>query len=263
MKRYLAVAKGMVMSFAAYRAGIFFTFIGNLLYMGLIYFLWRKIYQNDAMIHGLTFNQAFIYLALAGSIFILFKTWTEWAISRSILDGSIIVELIKPVDHQLMALAHTAGFALSNLVLITLPSALALFLFFRAEISLGIGTALFPLSLVLAFLISFTFDYTVGLTSFYTESLWGISMTKEIITSLLSGALVPLQFFPEGARRVLGLLPFQAIYHTPLTMFATPDLALNDYAKLLAVQAFWVVALFTASRLFYHRAVRVLTVSGG
>jgi ABC-2 type transport system permease protein len=263
MKRYLALTKGAFLAIITYRFGFFFTFIGNLIYMVLVYFLWRSIYQGSETIRGMTFDQTLTYLALASSIFVLFKTWTEWFMARTINDGSIATELIKPIDYQIYMLFRTAGFVLVNMVVITLPSVLVLFLVFGVRIETGIGLAFAPVALLLAFLISFTFDYIVGTSGFYTESTWGISMTKEIITTLLSGALVPLQFFPEGVRRVLELLPFQAIYHVPLTLITSPDLVLADCWRLLATQVFWVIALFVISRVFFGRALRVLTVSGG
>jgi ABC-2 type transport system permease protein len=259
----MALIKGAFMTWIAYRFSFPLTLVGTLLYMALMYHMWGSIYRNSELIHGMSFNQAFVYLALASSLFVLFKTWTDWSISRKILDGSIIVDLIKPLDFQLQMLFRSAGTVLFNLTVITLPSALVLFFVFKAEINLGIGLAFFPVGLFFAFLISFTIDYIVGLSSFYTESLWGISMTKEIITSVLSGALIPLQFFPETALQVLHLLPFQAIYHIPLTMITSPNLRVSDYLRLLATQAFWVAALFVLSRLFYRKAIQVLAVGGG
>ena len=263
MKPYLTLVKSIFATVVIYRVGLFFTLIGNLLYTVLIYFLWRSIYQGSETIRGMTFDQTLIYLALASSIFVLLKTWTEWFMTRTINDGSIATELIKPIDYQVCMLFRTAGFVLVNMVVITLPSVLVLFLVFGVRIETGIGLAFAPVALLLAFLISFTFDYIVGTSGFFTESTWGISMTKEIITTLLSGALVPLQFFPEGIRRVLELLPFQAIYHVPLTLITSPDLALADCWRLLASQVFWVVALLIISRVFFRQALRVLTVSGG
>jgi ABC-2 type transport system permease protein len=134
---------------------------------------------------------------------------------------------------------------------------------FSIQIPLGIGLALFPFSLLLAFLVSFAFDYFVGLVCFYTESVWGLSITKEIIVTVLSGALIPLQFFPDGIRAVLMWLPFQAIYYTPLTMVAQPTLGWASFLPMLGIQIFWVIVLFAATRLFYGQAVKVLRISGG
>jgi ABC-2 type transport system permease protein len=128
---------------------------------------------------------------------------------------------------------------------------------------LGPGLFLFPLSLLFAFFISFFLDYFVGLFGFYSESVWGLSTTKEILVTILSGALIPLQFFPDAIQKVLLWLPFQAIYHTPLMMITRPNQGWDVFLPMLATQIFWVVALFLATRLFYNQAVKVLRISGG
>jgi ABC-2 type transport system permease protein len=90
-----------------------------------------------------------------------------------------------------------------------------------------------------------------------------LSITKEIIVTVFSGALVPLQFFPDAIQRVLLLLPFQAIYYTPLMMVTKPDLGWETFLPMLAVQLLWALILFAATRLFYNQALKVLRVSGG
>ncbi|MBN1179497.1 MAG: ABC-2 family transporter protein [Anaerolineae bacterium] len=251
------------MAIMMYRLSFFFTVIGNLLYIVLLYFLWSSIYRGVETIRGMSFNQAFVYVALAGSIFTMVKTWADWEISWHITSGSIIMDLVKPLDFQFYFLSQTVGFMAFNFIMIALPSALVLLLFFGADVEMGVGLLFLPAGLILAFLISFAIDYIIGLTSFYTESIWGISMTKEIITTLLSGALVPLQFFPDAAQRILRLLPFQAIYHIPLTMLTAPNLDVRACLGLLGTQVVWVVLLFLAGRLLFTRASRVLMVSGG
>ena len=95
MKRYLTLTRSVFMTVVTYRFGFLFTFVGNLLYLVLVYFLWRGIYQGAETIRGMTLDQALVYLALASSIFVLLKTWTEWFMSRMVRDGSIAMELIK------------------------------------------------------------------------------------------------------------------------------------------------------------------------
>jgi ABC-2 type transport system permease protein len=263
MKPYLAHIKGVYMSQIVYRSGFIFTALGNLLYIALVYFLWSSIYGTSSVIHGLTFSQTFVYLAFASSMFILFKTYSDWILSRRILDGSIIVDLFRPIDFQLQLLSRAAGFALANFTIVTLPSLAVVMLVVGSALPIGIGWLFFPIALVLAFCLSFTLDYVVGLSSFYTASLWGISMTKEIIVTLLSGALVPLQFFPEAVQQVLRFLPFQAIYNIPVMLITQPNLGVGDYLQMLAVQMVWLVVLWGLSRLFFNKAIRVLTVAGG
>ncbi len=263
MRAYWAVLRGSYMVGMVYRFGFVFVILGNIAYMGISYYLWRSIYAHADTIRGLTFDETFLYVALGSSIFVLLKTYVDWGISYEIREGIIATYLIKPMDYGLYTLFGALGSVLINLTAITLPTLLLLTLVFRVSIEMGAGLVLFPVSLLLAFIISFCFDYFIGLLAFYTESTWGLAITKEIFVMVLSGALVPLQFFPDALQKILLALPFQAIYYTPLMMVSQPTLGWESLLSMLAVQVFWAVALFVLTRLFYNQAVKVLRVSGG
>jgi ABC-2 type transport system permease protein len=263
VRSYLAVVKASFQAGLAYRSGFIFAILNNLAYMSIAFYLWWSIYQGREVLKGLTFNQTFLYITIASSLFVLLKTWTDWEISFQITEGSIIMSLVKPISFQLAMMAQSLGFSLMNFISVTLPSILFLIFVFRIPINVGVGFLFFPVALVFSFLLNTTIDYIIGLTSFYTESIWGISSTKEIIISFLSGMLIPLQFFPDAIQNVLKFLPFQAMYHLPLMMLTSPDQRPTDYLAMLGVQAFWVVVVFVFARFFYKRAIRVLRVSGG
>ena len=263
MRGYLALLRGSITIGLVYRTGFLFTIFGNMLYMAVAYFLWHSIYQNTTTIHGLSFNETFIYVALGSTVFVLLKTYADWQIAHEIEDGTISIYLTKPVDYQLYAMCLSLGSTLTNLAAITVPALLLLVLVFKVSIPLGPGLLLFPVSLFLAFMISYFFDYATGLSAFYTESIWGISTTKEILISVLAGALVPLQFFPDAIQKVLLLLPFQAIYYTPLMMITRPQQDWGTLLSMLGVQAFWAIVLLIGTRLFYNQAIKVLRVAGG
>lgn len=264
MKKYLTISKAIQMQSMSFRFHFIFTSFGNLFYIILIYFLWRAIYSSSGeMIKGMTFNDTFLYLALATSIFGLFQTWTEWNISRSIGSGMIVMDFIKPVDYQLYMLANRVGFVITNLISISLPALILVVVVFKARINLGINIPFFILSIIFAFLISFNIDFIIGMISFYTESIWGISITKEAIVLLLSGAIIPLPFFPDMLRGVVEKLPFQAIFHIPLNILINDQLNLKELSGLILNQILWVVVMFLISRLFFRVASKVITVNGG
>jgi ABC-2 type transport system permease protein len=200
---------------------------------------------------------------LGSSIFILLKTYADWIIHYEIREGAIATYLTKPMDFQIYALFANLGSLLMNLTAISIPTALAMVFIFKVKVALGAGLILFPVSLFLAFLISFSIDYFIGLLGFYSESVWGLSITKEILVTVFSGALIPLQFFPDAIRNVLLWLPFQAIYHTPLMMITKADQSLDVFLPMLFVQLLWAVVLFVLARLFYNQAVKVLRIAGG
>lgn len=263
MRRYLAITRGAYMMGVIYRFGFVFTILGNIVYLGVAYYLWKSIYKHADVIRGLTFNETFLYVGLGSAVFILLKTYADWYIHYDIREGTIASYLIKPIDVSFYALFFSLGFFLINVTVITIPTFLLLIFVFKVQFVLGPGLLVFPVSLFLAFLISFFFDYFIGLFGFYSESVWGLSTTKEILITILSGALIPLQFFPDAIQKVLLWLPFQAIYHTPLMMITRPDQGWEVFLPMLGAQIFWVAILFVATRLFYNQAVKVLRISGG
>ncbi len=263
MRKYLAIVRGTYMVGMIYRLGFLFTIAGNVIYLGVAYYLWKSIFRNSITLRGLTFDQTFLYVGLGSAIFILLKTYTDWFMNSEIRDGSIAMYLTKPMDIGTYFLSASLGALLLNITIITIPTVLLLLFVFKVQFIIGIGLILFPISLLLAFFISFFFDYFVGLVCFYSESVWGISSTKEIIITVLSGALIPLQFFPAAVQKILFWLPFQAIYHTPLTMITQADKDLNTFLTMLFVQIIWIVLLYVATRLFYIQAIKTVRVAGG
>ncbi len=263
MRSYIPIARGTFMVGMVYRFGFLFTILGNIVYLGVAYYLWRSIYRYSDTINGLTFNETFLYVGLGSAIFILLKTYADWYLHYEIREGIIAIYLTKPIDLQLYMLFANLGSLLMNLMAITLPTAIMLGFVFRVSIPFGIGLFLFPFSLLLAFLISFSIDYFVGLMGFYSESVWGLSMTKEIIISVFSGALIPIQFFPEAMQKILLWLPFQAIFHTPIMMLTRPNQGMDIFLPMLVIQLSWALVLYFTARLFYNQAVKVLRVAGG
>src|SRR4051812_38952733 len=139
MMRYVSMIKGSFMAAAAYPIGLFFMLFGNLIYVVVTYFLWKQIYSGQDVLKGMTFNQTFVYLTLASSILILFKTYTDWAIARQILDGSIMQDLIKPIDYEWQQMARSLGDILFSGIIITIPTLIVIVLIFHAAIPAGIN----------------------------------------------------------------------------------------------------------------------------
>jgi ABC-2 type transport system permease protein len=183
--------------------------------------------------------------------------------SREVIEGSMVMHLIKPVDLQLYKLFEALGLVATKIFTVTLPSVLLILLIFKPDIPIGLNLVCFPISLILSYLIMFNVDFMVGLICFYNESTWGMSSAKDSVVLLLSGAVIPINFFPDALKMIVNFLPFQAIYNIPLNTLVSSRLTLNNYLTNILVQLFWIAVLFVINRLFYRKAVKVITVNGG
>ncbi len=264
MKRYWGLCRGALLDSVNFRGHYLFTFLGNILFITLIYFLWMAIFGNSTKnINGMSFNDTFMYLTLAASMSTLLKTWGDWDMSRAMLNGNIILQLLRPLDYQIYKIFDNLGFVISNFVVIFIPSFVLIVFIFNGGVALGINILFFIVAIIIAYLINNSIDFIIGSVSFYTESIWGISTTKDIIVLLLSGSVVPLPFFPETLRHIIELLPFQAIYNLPLQILTNKSLQVTDYLEFIGIQAIWAVLLLGASRLVFKKASKLITVNGG
>ncbi len=261
----LTLAKASFLEASAFRLYFLFTIISNFFYMILIYFLWKAIFSSveTVTINGMTFQQTFIYLALAGCISTVMMTYAEWTISRDVRDGTIVMMLIKPMDYQAIVLSKHLGDIFTNFLIIFLPSFVVVWALAGDGLVVGINLVFFLIAFVFAAAINLIFDFMIGLFAFYTESVWGISTMKDVIVTLLAGAAIPLAFFPDGLRRIVEWLPFQAIYNLPLQILVNNSLRTTDFLIILAKQLFWLVFLLGVSRLCFNKAKTAVTINGG
>jgi len=262
---YATVVRNSLMSTFTYRAHILFQMLGSVVGIVILWYLWKSIYagSGQTMLRGMGFNQTFLYVALGAALFVLMRTWAEWFISHQIRSGDIVVHFFRPYDHMAWTFADNLGMILGNLITITVPSLVVIFLVFGAPFPDLVHWALFLPALLQACLLSFLVDYFIGITSFWTESIWGISAGKDVLVLLLSGAMIPLPWFPDGVRDVLLWLPFASLYNTPLSLFAGTDPVSMDIGFRLGLQTFWLAVFFFGVRAYFRIAARRLTVAGG
>lgn len=239
--------------------------LGNLVYLIIVYSLWKSIFASspNQIVNGMTFKTTFIYLAMSKSMYTLFLSNTEWNISSSIIDGKIIMDFLKPMNYQLFYFLMYLGSVVFNFLFVFIPSIFFILFAVGKEENLGFKLVYFLVSLVLAMCISFIIDFFTGTVCFFTESTWGISILKEVIVLLLSGAIVPIPFFPDNLKRIVEVLPFHAIYNLPVQILTNSSQSRQDYLETIGIQIMWIIILFILSRLFYKRASKVLTINGG
>lgn len=265
LKKYIAFIKAGLMEGMAFRATYFVVFFSNIVYLVIIYFLWKAIYASSPVdtVCGMTFQDTLIYLVLASSIFSFMETYLVFVMGNDVQTGKIVVDLVKPMDYKALVFWTSSGDLTSGFFLSFLPTFIVVFFLTNGAIKLGVNLPLFFLSAAFAIMINFNINFTVGTVCLYTESNWGVNMVKEVIVLLLSGATVPLAFFPPAFRTVVEALPFQAIYNVPLQILINSELGAKEYLIYFATQIFWVFVTAIISRLFWKKSVKVITVNGG
>ena len=267
VRRVTALTRAGIIESLQFRLGTAVTLFGNLIYLALVYFLWKAIYDSSGtdVVNGMTFYDTMIYLILATSIFNFLEMFIVWDMSRAIQSGEIIMHLLKPMKYRMYTFWSYSGSHVILFVLTFIPTFLVVMWVTKGAVPIGWNCLAFIVSLVLALIINFNIEMLVAPICLYTESTWGINIVKETIVLLLSGATIPLAFFPEGFRKVVEYLPFRAVYDIPLSILLKKNGSdsIEGLLPLLGIQLVWCIVLTIAGNLFWNHAVKRITVNGG
>ncbi len=266
-RKLLALTRAGIMESLHYRLGTAVTLFANLIYLVLVYFLWKAIYASSGVdtVNGMTFTDTMIYLILATSLFNFLEMFVVWDMSRSIQSGKIILDLLKPMKFRTYTFWSYSGSHVVLFVLTFIPTFIVVMIVTNGAIQLGLNLLWFVLATVFALIINFNIEMLVATLCLYTESTWGINIVKETIVLLLSGASIPLAFFPDWLRTVVDYLPFRAVYDIPLTILLQKNGTdtLEGLLPMFGLQLIWIGLLSCAGILFWNHSVRKITVNGG
>ncbi len=265
LKKYFAFTRAGIMECVNYRLSLFVMVIGNLLYLTLIYFVWKAIFASSGsdVVNGMTFESTMIYLVLATALFNFMEMYIVWEIGRDVQSGKIALNLLKPIEYKKYLFWCVSGSFVANFVFTFLPTFFVVLLITGGTIAIGLNLVYFMIAVILAVVINYNIDFFIGTICLYTESIWGINVMKQAVVMLLSGATIPLAFFPDGMRRVIDVLPFRAIYDTPLTLLLTKNPSIDLVVEKLGVSLIWLIVMSVLSNVFWKLSLRQITVNGG
>lgn len=266
-RKLLALTRAGIMESLHYRLGTFVTLFANLIYLVLVYYLWKAIYASSGVdvVNGMTFTDTMIYLILATSLFNFLEMFVVWDMSRSIQSGKIILDLLKPLKFRTYTFWSYSGSHVVSFIMTFIPTFIIVMIITKGAIPMGLNLVYFLISTLFALIVNFKIEMIVATICLYTESTWGINIVKETIVLLLSGASIPLAFFPEKLRAVVDFMPFRAVYDIPLTILLEKNGAdtLQGLLPMFGFQLIWIVILTAAGSLFWNYSVKKITVNGG
>ena len=267
IKRYTALMRAGIMESLHFRLGTAVTLFANLIYLVLVYFLWKAVYASSGVdvVNGMTFTDTMIYLILATALFNFLEMFVVWDMSRSIQSGKIVLDLLKPMSFRTYTFWSYSGSHVSQFVLAFIPTFIVVMIVTKGAIPIGLNLIKFLVSVLFALIVNYGIEMLVATLCLYTESTWGINIVKETIVLVLSGASIPLAFFPESIRNIISWLPFRAVYDIPLQVLLNKGGSdtLLGLAKLWGLQIGWCVILTVLGILFWNHSVKKITVNGG
>lgn len=263
MKAYIYVIKMRIQTMMAYRVDAWSFMVMQCLLMAAVGFFWRAVYGDAEASHGVTGDMMITYTVVSMLMTSLYYMGVEDRISDAVKSGSIATDMIKPINLFSLYFAEDIGNIVFNLFFNTIPMFIVAVIIFGLPVPASpLHFLLFFVSFILGYAINWLFSATFAMFSFSVIDLGPVFSIKYHFVNMLSGAMIPLWFFPEWLRNALYCLPFVYMYQEPLSMYIG-KYAPEECLMKTGIQAAWLVGLAILFAFAQNRATRRVMVQGG
>ncbi|HET6879609.1 MAG TPA: ABC-2 family transporter protein [Pirellulales bacterium] len=230
-------------------------------------FLWKAVFtaNGDSSIAGYSYHDfiAYYLLTMVGRAFSSMPGLAS-GIALQIRNGEIKKFLIQPVDLIGFLLLGRVAHKMVYYTVAAAPFALVFFLcrdFFPGWPDIG-TLAAFLLSLVMAFLLGFFLEATLGTIGFWFLEVSSLLFVYMLFNFFFSGHMFPIDMLPGKAGQFVQLLPLKYLAYFPAAVFLGKIQGERLVHELL-LELFWLLFFVAASRLALYRGYRRYSGFGG
>ena len=263
VRLYWAFARVGFINTLAFRLRYYTGIVTYFIYVSVYYFIWKAIYAHSASIEGFDFAHLLTYIGVGWIIRSFYFNNIDQDLAYQVIEGRLAMDLIKPVNIQLMYVSRAAGESVFRLALLTIPTALILFLVYPLRRPASVGHAgAFLVSVSLSFLIVAAINFAVGTFALRLQSILGLMRAKFFLLELFSGLLLPISFFPQVVQKIMGVMPFESISYVPMLIYLG-KLNGAGLARAIALQVVWVAVLFAIGGRLWRWSTRKVIIQGG
>jgi ABC-2 type transport system permease protein len=188
--------------------------------------------------------------------------WVIWELEQDVQKGKLSHFLTQPVDPAWRYVAaHVAERAARLPFSAVIVAAFFLLVTPARFVPAPMDVLLTLVFVVLAFTLRFLIQYTLGLTLFWTERATSIEVLMFVVYMFLSGAVAPLDVFPQEVRDVVMWTPFPYLIWLPARLLLGSEGL--DVTRAFLICGGWIVGLFVINRIVWRRALRHHGAMGG
>jgi ABC-2 type transport system permease protein len=221
--------------------------------------LWRMILADQGQYGGLTLATVLTYTLIAEVFAPQLAPHTN--LEGAFWEGTIVGRMLQPLHIFGQFSAETAGKWFFEWAVFSIPLLLAAPLLgvqpFPADLAAG---GLFLLSLGLAIAVGLALDFCFGALLILLQlPFWTFAQIRMALTSLLSGALIPLALLPPAVAGVFAWLPFASMASAPLQIYV----GTGNHWRLLVIQVVWVIVLWPLASWLWAIARERMVAYGG
>ncbi len=224
--------------------------------------IWKVLYGGNSEVNNISYAMVATNLIVAQGLSNAFRL-NDFAVQQKLWDGSIAIELLKPIDLRVSMLAWNLGDILFSLLTNFLPSVIIAGIFIGLLPPSGLlSVFLFIISIILSFAILWSMSTIVQMSAFWILNVWSLATLKDVLIRVLAGASLPLWFMPDAVLTVIKYTPFESVYFIPIQIYLG-KIGVNDVLSCYFKQALWFIVLYLIGIYLWHCGKKKIVVQGG
>ncbi|MFC3494835.1 ABC transporter permease [Glycomyces rhizosphaerae] len=223
--------------------------------------LWHHLLRDNSMA-GYDWEAMRAYVVIGFVTITLAYGGAHGQVAERIVDGTVAIDLTRPVDFQRARAAEYIGSMIASLPTAVIGSVGAWLLFTPPAPASPLAGALTAFSILMLFPLSFEIVYLSALLCFWTRRYGTIMFARETLVGFFSGAMIPLALMPSWLQVLAWCLPFPHFTTTPSSIYLGRVDTVGALG-LIAAEAAWAVGLWVLARVLWRHAVRQVTIHGG
>ncbi len=241
------------MNFSVYFKVIKFTFLTYLTYpleivsyifkyvIRVLFLLafWNVVFSSSPVTDNLNLVAYFLLATSVSDINMADTGNLGRTIRKLVSRGGINQALVKPVNLVAFFYAQTLGSIGLKIALAFISLIVGLII---SKPTSWVSIVLFIVFFIQSIAISFAYNLFEGALSLNFTEVSGIKNAMRHVTRVLSGQLVPLNFFPEAIKNILLLTPIPIMVYSPVNALSQNILNTEVYVQIF-IGLFWSILL--------------------
>ena len=261
LEPYVQFAQKAMAREATYRFDVFTSIASVLVRVYLLRMVWLALYARNAAPSDLPLHAIITYTTVAMLMGLVMDIDQTRLLHDSLHDGSIATDFMKPIIVPLYFFSDGTGEVLFHAALIV-PSLLLALLIVHIDVPSLPVIGVFLVSFLLGYLVGFCLNFILNCIAFWTLEIQALQLIVTWLTDLFGGEIIPLVIFPVFLQKVAFVLPFAAMFSTPLLIYVGV-IRPERYLQALGVQLFWVIVLAGIATVVWRAGAKRIVVQGG
>ena len=236
-----------------YRAEMFIWIVSGSLPL-IMMLIWIGL-AEDGPVGGYTAPDFAAYFLTVFLVRQATVVWVLWDLDREIRLGELSPKLLRPLDPYWEHVVSNLAEKTLRVPIVLVPLALGMWLA-GAHLNLSLtSVSVFVVAVAGAWTIRFNQQYSFGLLTFWFDQVLGLEQTYFALYIGLSGALIPLDLFPEAVRVVIAYTPFPYMIDFPVQVVLGKVVGAELWRGLM-VQGVWVLAFASLRSLLWRQGLK-------